>query len=667
MTDMYKSGFAPYDACLVDDKNKPGRVVPAKREQPIRILLVEDNAGDARLLGETLRNEPPGYYDLKHCSRMSEAVDLLAKCEIDIVLLDLGLPDAHGLDSVRRAVAADPEVALIVLTGLDDDTLAAQAMKEGAQDYVIKGQMDDLAVSQFLRFAIERHRLQRELRKRAERAMLQQVNNHVLLPNVDICKLLPAMSASIQEVLPHDFAALFLYEPCQTAVRSQLLEVDGGELHEWMNSPVDLENSPGEAAIRTRRPVLLDQLTETPYASDTMQELTSRGVQSGCWVPLLSNETAIGGLMVGSSREFAFTQQGVSLLLQVASQISISVQNAPNRQVGEPTNRRRTAQYDCEADSVLEHHFEDIVGNSPELNRVLKDIETVAPTDATVLIQGETGTGKELLARAIHRLSARHEGAFVKLNCAAIPAGLMESELFGHEKGAFTGAVAQKKGRIELADQGTIFLDEVGELPLDLQPKLLRALQEREIERLGGTRSIAINIRLVAATNRDLAQMVSEREFRSDLYYRLKVFPILAPALRDRRNDIPLLVRHFVAKYSKKMGKTVTDVRSEEMEALVRWAWPGNIRELENFIERAVILSRGSTLHVLVAELQPAEGSVSQTVTLEDAERTHVLHTLRQTKGMIGGPNGAAKRLAVNRSTLNSKLKKLGITRADYT
>jgi transcriptional regulator with GAF, ATPase, and Fis domain len=598
---------------------------------------------------------------------MSEAVDLLAKCAIDIVLLDLGLPDAHGLDSVRRAVAADPDVALIVLTGLEDDALAAQAMKEGAQDYVIKGQMDELAVSRFLRFAIERHRLERGLRKRAERAMLQEVNNHVLLPNVDIRKLLPAMSTSIQEVLPHDFAGMFLYEPCQAAVRSQLLEVEGNELHEWMNSLVALENSPGEAAIRTRKPVLLDQLTETPYALDTMQELTSRGVQSGCWVPLLSNETAMGGLMVGSSREFAFTQQGVSLLLQVASQISISVQNAPNRQVVEPANTQREAQDDCETDLVLEHRFEDIVGNSPELTRVLRDIETVAPTDATVLIQGETGTGKELLARAIHRLSARHEGTFVKLNCAAIPAGLMESELFGHEKGAFTGAVAQKKGRIELADGGTIFLDEVGELPLDLQPKLLRALQEREIERLGGTRSIPINIRLVAATNRDLAQMVSEREFRSDLYYRLKVFPILAPALRDRRNDIPMLVRHFVAKYSQRMGKTVTDVRPEAMEALVGWAWPGNIRELENFIERAVILTRGSTLHVLVAELQPAAGSVPQTVTLEEAERTHVLRTLRQAKGMIGGPNGAAKRLAVNRSTLNSKLKKLGITRADYT
>jgi formate hydrogenlyase transcriptional activator len=290
----------------------------------------------------------------------------------------------------------------------------------------------------------------------------------------------------------------------------------------------------------------------------------------------------------------------------------------------------------------------------------------VAPTDATVLIQGETGTGKELLARAIHRLSARHGQAFIKLNCAAIPTGLLESELFGHEKGAFTGAFAQKKGRVELAHGGTLFLDEVGELPIDLQPKLLRALQEREIERLGGIRPIPVDIRLIAATNRDLAQMVAEREFRSDLYYRLKVFPILAPSLRQRRSDIPVLVRHFVAKYSRQMGKAIANIRPEAMEALVKWAWPGNIRELENFIERAVILSRGPTLHVLLAELEPVPDTDFDAMTLKEAEREIILRTLRESKGMIGGPGGAAERLSLKRTTLNSKLRKLGISRGDY-
>jgi transcriptional regulator with GAF, ATPase, and Fis domain len=297
------------------------------------------------------------------------------------------------------------------------------------------------------------------------------------------------------------------------------------------------------------------------------------------------------------------------------------------------------------------------------------EIETVAPTDATVLIQGESGTGKELLARAIHRLSMRSERTFIKLNCAAIPAGLLESELFGHEKGAFTGAIARKIGRVELAHEGTLFLDEVGELPLDLQPKLLRALQEREIERLGGIRPIPVNMRLIAATNRDLSAMVAEKQFRADLYYRLKVFPIFAPPLRERTADIPILVRHFVASHSRRMGKTIESIPSDVMDALVRWNWPGNIRELENFLERAVILTRGPVLYAPLAELQIAEaarGPEIENPTLHAAERDHILRVLRETKGQIGGDDGAAARLGLKRTTLNSKLKKLGIERSDY-
>jgi len=300
---------------------------------------------------------------------------------------------------------------------------------------------------------------------------------------------------------------------------------------------------------------------------------------------------------------------------------------------------------------------------------VLKQIETVAPTTATVLIQGETGTGKELLARAIHRLSERRERTFIKLNCAAIPAGLLESELFGHEKGAFTGAIARKMGRLELAHEGTLFLDEVGELPLDLQPKLLRAIQEREIERLGGTRPISVNVRLIAATNRDLAQMVAEKQFRSDLFYRLKVFPIFAPPLRERAGDIPVLVRHFVDTHSRRMGKTIESIPAETMKALTRWPWPGNIRELENFIERAVILTRGPELYVPLAELETAvvgESDAPESSTLHEAEREHVLRVLRETGGQIGGADGAAARLGLKRTTLNSKLKKLRIERSDY-
>jgi formate hydrogenlyase transcriptional activator len=636
------------------------------KDQKLRILLIEDNAGDARLLREMLSAEPPGCVELTHLIRMSDAVAHLAKAKVDIILLDLGLPDAHGLDSVRRAVAAGPDVALVVLTGLEDDVLAAKAIKEGAQDYLIKGRIDTLALSQVLRFAIERHRLKIADRRHAEEAMLRQFSS-VLVANVDILKLLSAMSASIQEIVPHDFAAIMLYQPDRATLRLQFLELGETKVDDQVDTLIPLENSPTEAAIRTGKPILLDQLKDTPYSLEAIKHLASRGVQSGCWVPLLNQGHALGALMLGSRRELAFTQQGQNTLCQIASQIATAVENAPLPQILVTTNRQREEQDDLEADLSLEHQFEDIVGDSAELKRVLKDIETVAPTNATVLIQGETGTGKELLARAIHHLSPRHERTFIKLNCAAIPTGLLESELFGHEKGAFTGAFVQKKGRMELAHEGTLFLDEVGELPMELQPKLLRALQEREIERLGGTRPISIDVRLVAATNRDLAQMVAEREFRSDLYYRLKVFPILAPSLRERRSDIPVLVRHFVGKYTRRMGKTITHIRPEAMDALVRWAWPGNIRELENFIERAVILSRGPTLHVLLAELKPVEVSDSEAATLEEAEREHILRVLREAKGMIGGSHGAAERLALKRTTLNSKLKKLGIARGDYT
>lgn len=330
---------------------------------------------------------------------------------------------------------------------------------------------------------------------------------------------------------------------------------------------------------------------------------------------------------------------------------------------------RRAEQQKSYLEEELEitQRFEEIVGDSPKLKRVLKQVEDVAATDATVLILGETGTGKELIARAIHRLSNRNGHAFVKLNCSAIPSGLLESELFGHEKGAFTGAIAQKIGRLELAHQGTFFLDEVGDLPLELQPKILRALQEKEFERVGGTRTIPVNVRLVAATNRDLAKMVSTAEFRSDLYYRLRVFPVTIPPLRERREDIPLLVRYFLDTHSKRMGRHIETIPHETMRTLVNWNWPGNVRELENFVERSVILSPGPVLRAPLAELQSIqETSAVQTSPLEVAEREHILRVLRECKGMIGGSGGAAERLGLKRTTLNSKIKKHGIVRRDY-
>lgn len=322
-----------------------------------------------------------------------------------------------------------------------------------------------------------------------------------------------------------------------------------------------------------------------------------------------------------------------------------------------------------EEDLTTEYGFDEIVGRNIGLKRVLKDVETVASADATVLILGETGTGKELIARSIHRLSPRGHRSLVKLNCSAIPGGLLESELFGHEKGAFTGAISQKMGRLELAHQGTLFLDEIGDLPLELQPKILRALQEKEFERLGSTRTIPVNVRLIAATNRDLGQMVAEKQFRSDLYYRLKVFPITLPPLRNRREDIPLLIRHFVDRHARRLNRSITNIPIDVMQALTNWAWPGNIRELENFVERAVILSKGPELRAPLFELivpqlerKPAQhGPIPRST-----EREHILGVLRETRGMIGGLDGAAARMGLKRTTLNSKLKKLGIKRTDY-
>jgi formate hydrogenlyase transcriptional activator len=316
-----------------------------------------------------------------------------------------------------------------------------------------------------------------------------------------------------------------------------------------------------------------------------------------------------------------------------------------------------------------EHNFGQIVGESSVLHRVLKLAETVAPTGSTVLIRGETGTGKELVARAIHDLSPRRDRTFVRLNCAAIPTGLLESELFGHEKGAFTGAIGQKAGRFELAHHGTLFLDEVGDIPLELQPKLLRVLQEQEFERLGSTRTIRVDVRLVAATNRDLARMVADGQFRSDLYYRLDVFPLLLPPLRERSDDIPGLVRHFAQRFAQRMGRRIETIPSDVMEALVRYPWPGNIRELQNVIERAVILSPGPSLQVPLGDLQPAPGvaeePTAEAVTLADAEREHIVGVLRGTGWVVGGPDGAAARLGMRRSTLQWKIKKLGISRPE--
>jgi transcriptional regulator with GAF, ATPase, and Fis domain len=507
--------------------------------------------------------------------------------------------------------------------------------------------------------------------------MLQM--SRALLADLDARKLLGAISESIRDLIPHDAATLALFDAATGMLRVQFLGLDGVDFHRGeVRLPV--AGSPAGEAFRTREPLLLERMEGSPFARETMRHLTSLGMQSVCWVPLIHRGQATGTLAVASRLEAAFAWRDAAILAQVANQVAMVVNNpAFSGPSADRNQRKKFEQQVLEDEMNTDHRFEDIVGESSGLRNVLNDVATVAPTDATVLIQGETGTGKELLARAIHRLSLRKEHPFIKLNCAAIPPGLLESELFGHEKGAFTGAIARKLGRLELAQEGTLFLDEIGELPLDLQPKVLRALQEREIERLGGTRPIKVNVRLIAATNRDLARMVAEKQFRADLFYRLKVFPIFAPSLRDRVSDIPALVRHFVTIHSRHMGKAITTIPEATIEALKRWTWPGNIRELENFLERAVILTRGSVLYVPLAELEAVEleraepdmedkdrDAPTRGATHAAAERQHIVSAMREAKGHISGENGAAARLGLPRTTLNSKLKKLAIVKIDY-
>ena len=409
----------------------------------------------------------------------------------------------------------------------------------------------------------------------------------------------------------------------------------------------------------------LERETRFPCARTLVEQ---HGIRSLCALPLTTAHRRIGSLITGSVKPDAYgDEEDVELLGQVANQIAIAVENAlAYGEIQELKDKLAQQRLYLQDEVRSELNFDEIVGKSVALRRVLMQVEIVALTDSTVLIYGETGTGKELIARAIHNLSARCSNALVKLNCAAIPTGLLESELFGHEKGAFTGAIAQRIGRFELANRGTVFLDEIGEVPLDLQTKLLRVLQEREFERLGSTRTMRTDTRLIAATNRDLSAMVEEQKFRSDLFYRLNVFPVRVPALRERAEDIPMLVRHFVQHFARRMKRTIETIPSQTMETLIRYPWPGNIRELENLIERAVILSPGPVLRVPLTDFdsRTTAGQVNgKHQTLEDAERAHILATLKETRWVLSGPNGAATHLGMNRSTLQFRMKRLGIAR----
>ena len=539
-----------------------------------------------------------------------------------------------------------------------------------------------------------------EARKTAEQALaIQNTRLQLLLKltkqitsNLELREVLRAISAAIREVIHCDAVHISLSVPTSGQVRLYASDFPGGKgfvKDELVITPVGA----AKRALETLKPAVRTTADPDEFPPDLYELMVAEGLRCQCLIPLVNAGKAVGLLSISRSTDEDFIPEEIDFLQDASGQIAVAIENClAYREISELKEKLAQEKLYLEGEIRGEMGFEQIVGSSAPLQRVLELIETVAPSDSTVLLLGETGTGKELIARAIHDRSRRMDRTFVKVNCAAIPTGLLESELFGHEKGAFTGAISQKIGRLELADHGTLFLDEVGDILPEIQPKLLRALQEQEFERLGSTRTRKVNVRLIAATNRDLEKMIAEREFRSDLYYRLNVFPIRIPPLRERKQDIPLLVSYFVQKFAKQMQKNVENIPAAVIKALTAWEWPGNIRELENFVERAVILTRGNSLTAPLGELRKVRIAEPKVTALDHDEiarivketidalqgnkratddhvkkqRDEIVRALTQAKGRVGGANGAAARMRLNRTTLLARMKKLGIDPRDF-
>ncbi len=530
-----------------------------------------------------------------------------------------------------------------------------------------------------------------ELQRQNDRLQLLLNLTSKITSSLDLREILRAVAANIREVIHAEGVTVSLQDEASEKFRVFAIDFPHGKgviKEELLVRP----STAVKEALETLRPVVSHTCDGNELVSEASDIVIAEGLRAYCSIPLVNRGRALGILSILRTTEDPFSQEDISFLSRASGQIAIAIENAcAYHEISQLKDKLAQEKLYLEEEFRSEMGFEQIIGNSAALKHVLELVETVATSDSTVLLLGETGTGKELIARAIHDRSRRKERTLVKLNCAAIPTGLLESELFGHEKGAFTGAITSKIGRLELADQGTLFLDEVGDIPIEIQPKLLRALQEREFERLGSTHTRKVNVRLVAATNRDLENMIANKEFRSDLYYRLNVFPIRIPPLRDRRDDIPLLVRYFVQKCAKEMQKRIDAVPVSVMKGLTSWDWPGNIRELENFIERAVLLTRGRSLEAPLAELRKTAGkedspdiwhevkqvaeertdSRSDKTSVADEyarkQRDQIIQALTACKGRVGGADGAAARLGTNRTTLLSRMKKFGIYPKQYS
>jgi formate hydrogenlyase transcriptional activator len=536
---------------------------------------------------------------------------------------------------------------------------------------MIASSMHDAIGSQAL------HNAHAELQNEKDKLNLLLELNSLVVSNLKLREMLGVVSASVRQAMRCDAVAIYL--PDRTTKKLQLFALD---IPTADKVPGEVASLPSDDCHRrcpcevykTGEPIVTEQTGSGSCCSDVdcafCKTASRETLRSVCALPLIFRDRVLGVLELGRRSDPAFSHADVHFMCKASGQIAVAIENAlVHQQIVDLETRLAREDLYLEDEIRNEHGFEEIIGRSSAIRAALSQIETVAPTNSTVLIYGETGTGKELIARAIHERSPRSANPFVKLNCAAIPTGLLESELFGHERGAFTGATVQRIGRFELANHGTAFLDEIGDVVLELQPKLLRVLQEREFERLGSTKTLKTDARLIAATNRDLAACVEEKSFRADLYYRLNVFPIHVPPLRDRPEDIPLLVRHFVQMYARRIGRSIDTIPTEAMEALVRHTWPGNIRELQNLIEHSVIQSSGPVLRVPLANLQPASIPMRHGLnhrTLEEVEREFILATLKDTKGKISGSGGAAGRLGLKRTTLQRKMQILRIMKADY-
>jgi len=508
---------------------------------------------------------------------------------------------------------------------------------------------------------------QRQLARERDRLrLLLEINNQVVT-QLDVNELFRSASASIRKYFANDFTGFWLIDKQSNQLECAVLDFPGGKGF-LADVPVREVTDQEVEKMRTRTAEIWSQQDIDKLRPEVLERLKAESIVAMAVAPLVTSNGPLGLMSMGSKRPNNFGQEDLDILSQISAQISLALDNAlAYGRLSASRNRLEDERLYLESEIRAEYNFEDIVGKSPALRKVLDQIEIVARTGSTVLLRGETGTGKELIARAVHSLSPRRDRTFVRLNCAAIPSGLVESELFGHEKGAFTGALMQKRGRFELADRGTLFLDEIGDISLELQPKLLRALQEQEFERLGSNKTIQVDVRLIAATHRDLSLMIRNNQFREDLFYRLNVFPIEIPPLRERREDIPLLVHYFVSRLSRRMQKRIKSIPKPAMDALSNAAWPGNVRELENFIERAIILTQGDELNVPLAELKKSSvRNAAPVSTFQQAERQAIIEALKAASGRISGAGAAAERLGLKRTTLQNKMRRLNITKADY-